>query len=290
MFDETLYFNGLNVFSNNLSYCVDMLRVSTQISYELFQRKIVSRETILKDKLTVWNSSKICDFHFNYNYHDDDCSFWFGFMSNKEKLDKKNNSRFCTFNFTVEFNPNKVKNCSLLLCILKMSTEWVVKQVDFAVDIPVNIRNLCGFDKGRKECLMTYDCGGDNKTYYIGKKNNRVKIYNKTLESGLNCDLTRVEITKYLDNLKISDIASYRYDGYFPELFMSDYQLAIDDLKDKTLSALVFAVNSGFPLHDLSRKYKEKVKNFLQKKKPIDIDFKCFNKCFLNYIFYYFFK
>ena len=194
-----------------------------------------------------------------------------------------------TFNFTIEFNPNKVGDNPLLLHILSLSLNWSIKSCDFAIDVNTNILNICGLDKARKDCLLTYDCGGVNKTYYIGKKDNRVKIYNKTLESGLNYDVTRIEITKYFNNLSLSNVADFSYDGYLPELFINEFQLSFEDLeKDKTLLALVYAVSQGFPLHDLSRDYKRKVKNFMQNKKPIGVEFKIIGMCFLRYIYYYF--
>ena len=55
--------------------------------------------------------------------------------------------------------------------------------------------------------IFYIDFGGyDNKTYYIGRSNNRIKIYNKKLESNLDYDLTRVEITSKIDlEYKASD-------------------------------------------------------------------------------------
>ena len=294
MEENLLYFNGLNVLDkNNYSYCVDMLRLRCSVTVDIFERCVVSKLFIYKDKIETWDSTRICDFYHNYNYSDEDCSFWFGFISNKEKSMSSGSSlqnENKQFNLTVEFNPNKVKDNKLLLHILKCSTNWYIKSVDFAVDINTNILNVVGFDKSQKNCLMTYDCGGDDKTFYIGKGNNRVKVYNKTNESNLLYDLTRIEITRYFgdsDNLKI--IKSWKYYGYFPELFLKDYQITIDDLQgDRTLMALVYAVNSGLPLHDLSRKYKIKVKEFLQKKKPIEIDFNCFGITLVKYLVYYF--
>lgn len=294
MEENLLYFNNLNVTDkNNYSYCVDMLRLRCSITVEVFERCVASKLFIYKDKIESWDSTRICDFYHNYNYTDADCSFWFGFISNKEKSLSSGSSlqnEHKQFNLTVEFNPNKVKDNKLLLHILKCSTNWYVKSVDFAVDIKTNILNVVGFDKSQKNCLMTYDCGGDDKTFYIGKGNNRVKVYNKTNESNLLYDLTRIEITRYFgdgDNLRI--IKYWKYYGYFPKLFLKDYQISFEDLQcDKTLMGLVYAVNSGLPLHDLSRIYKSKVKEFLQKKKPINIDFDCFGMCLRNYIYYYF--
>lgn len=294
MNENLLYFNNLNVTDKNeYCYCVDMLRLRCCITVEVFERCVASKLFIYKDKIESWDSTKICDFYHNYNYTDETCSFWFGFISNKEKSLSSGCSlqnEHKQFNLTIEFNPNKVKDNKLLLHILKCSTNWYVKSVDFAVDIKTNILNVVGFDKSQKNCLVTYDCGGDNKTFYIGKGNNRVKVYNKTNESNLVYDLTRIEITRYFgdgDNLK--NIKHWKYCGYFPELFLKDYQISIGDMQsDKTLMALVYAVNSGLPLHDLSRKYKIKVKEFLQKKKPIDIDFNCFGLVLVKYLGFYF--
>ena len=288
-----LYFNNLNlVDKNGYSYCVDMLRLKCLISSNHFESSVAKFFPIFSKNIEKWDSTRINEFYHNFNYSDDDCSFWFGFISNKEMSVSSgslyNENR--TFNLTVEFNPNKVKNNKLLLHILKCSSSWIVKSVDFAVDVKTNILNICGFDKCQKNCFQTYDCGFDNKTYYIGIGNNRVKIYNKSIESGLNYDLTRIELTRYFsegDSLKV--IKHFKYYGYFPELFLKDYQISIDDLQsDKTLMGLVFAVNNGFPLHDLSRVYKVKVKEFLQKKKPIKIDFNCLSDVLVRYLAYYF--
>lgn len=291
MSENVLYFNGLNVFKENLNYCVDMLRLTCQMTVDFFELKIVSREMVYKDRLTSWNSTKIDTFYYNYNYNDGECSFWFGFLANKERSGNRKSltNPLTTFNFTIEFNPNKVKDCPLLLYILSLSSRWELKQCDFAIDIKTNILNVCGFDKSRKECLMTYDCGGSDKTYYIGKRDNRVKIYNKSLESNLNYDLTRIEITKYFDNLPLRNVSTYVYKGYVPELFLKEFQLSFEDINsDKTLLALVYAVTNGFPVHDLSRDYKKKVKNFLQNKKSICIDLECLSEVLKKYIYYYF--
>lgn len=62
----------------------------------------------------------------------------------------------------------------------------------------------------------------------------------------------------------------YNYNGVVPELYVNEFQLSVDDLKkDKTLMALVYAVTNGFPLHDLTRDYKMKVKSFLGNKETI---------------------
>lgn len=293
MEENFLYFNNLNIFDGvDYCYCVDMLRLRCNINVECFERNVASKLFLYNDNVEHWTSTRICEFYNNYNYSDSDCSFWFGFISNKEKSlsgsSLQNESK--KFNLTVEFNPNKVKNNKLLLHILKCSDDWVVKIVDFAFDIKTNILNITGFDKCQKKRLITYDNGGDDKTFYLGKGNNRVKIYNKRIESNLNYDLTRIEVTKYFDeDFNLKKIKFWKEFGYFPELFFKDYQITFDDLQtDKTLYGLVYAANAGLPLHDLSRVYKDKIKKFYKKKKPIDIDFNFFSMVLVRYLVYYF--
>ena len=84
-----LYFNGLNVVKDDLIYCVDMIRLSCHVPYSVFNKKINSRLSFYDEFLTSWISSRITDFYYNFNYCDKDCSFWFGFISNKEKISGK---------------------------------------------------------------------------------------------------------------------------------------------------------------------------------------------------------
>lgn len=281
-----MYIKGLSVIdSNGYNYCVDMVRLKTEISISEFRKKIENRLNFYKENLTRWTSSQIGQFYYNYQFSCERYSFWFGFISNKncdslQNLDKVRN-------LTIEFNPNKCDKDPLIMAILKSSPNWTIKSMDFALDIKENILNIIGFDKQGKSFLTTIDNGLDNRTYYMGVKNNRVKIYNKRIENNLDYDLTRIEITKYLD-IDIKDCSKFEF-GYFPELFLRDYQLNVTDMQlDNMFATVLFAVEHGYPLHDLSRKYKEKVKNFLQQKKPIKIDFSCFLQCSLNYLSYYF--
>lgn len=115
--------------------------------------------------------------------------------------------------------------------------------------------------------------GGDNKTYYMGRSNNRVKIYNKKLESNLDRELTRIEITSTLD-LNIKDYEMYHYNVPLPRLYLNNYLLTFDDIEDKTLLAIIYAIQNGFPLNDLSRRYKDKVEKRLMQRWPINTIFK----------------
>ena len=142
------------------------------------------------------------------------------------------------------------------------SNNCSIKSVDLAMDIPFNILDIGGFDKGRKKDFRMFSQGGENKTYYIGRTNNRIKIYNKKIESNLDRELTRIEITSKLD-ITLKNYMFFKYDVELPKLYLNNYLLTFDDIEDKTLLAIVYAVQNGFPLNDLSRRYKDKVQNRL---------------------------
>lgn len=108
----------------------------------------------------------------------------------------------------------------------------------------------------------------------MGRTNNRIKIYNKKIESGLNYDLTRIEITSKID-LSIKDILFYTYNVKLPDLYLNNYLYTFKDYEDRTLLAILYAVQSGFALNDLSRVYKDKVKKLLEGNYKINLDNKC---------------
>lgn len=121
----------------------------------------------------------------------------------------------------------------------------MIKSIDMAMDIPFNILDICGFDKGRKKDFRMFSQGGENKTYYMGRTNNRIKIYNKKIESNLDRELTRIEITSKLD-LNLKNYLMYTYNVELPKLYLNNYLLTFDDMEDKTLLAIVYAVQNRF--------------------------------------------
>ena len=122
------------------------------------------------------------------------------------------------------------------------------------------------FDMSGKHSSLMINNGFDDKTIYLGKGDNRVKIYNKKKESNLNIqgELTRVEISNKLDDFDISDIYKLKYDGNFPNIYLNKYLYSFDDYKDRTLLAILYAVQNNYPVNDLSRVYKNKIKRLLQ--------------------------
>ena len=99
----------------------------------------------------------------------------------------------------VEFNPNKVcdtEQFTILLRQLKLACKHIIlSRYDLAIDFPVKRSNLGLVKDSRKYAYEM--CSVEDKTEYLGQRNKvgRVKLYNKTMESNLDSDLTRLEIT-----------------------------------------------------------------------------------------------
>lgn len=252
---------------DNINYTVDMLRLKTALTYSDFSKLEFKLKSLYKDKIkNEYISNSISDFKYNYNIEiREGQSYWFGFIHNSEIINKgKSISNPETeFNFTIEFNPNKIAIKGLLKQILNLSCNWIIKSLDIAMDLKINIMDLCGLDKARKKDFRMFTQGLDNRTYYIGRTNNRIKIYNKKIESNLDYDLTRLEITSKLD-LDIKNILSYTYNVKLPDLYLNNYLYSFSDYKDKTLLAILYAIQSGYCINDLPRIQKQKVKKLLE--------------------------
>lgn len=138
--------------------------------------------------------------------------------------------------------------------------------MDIACDVPVSILDIV-YDKGRKRSTKLFSNGFDDKTIYMGKGDRRVKIYNKKKESNLAIkgDLTRVEISKEFEDFPLKDIKLFHIsDDIFPILYINKYIYSLSDYEDKTLLAIVYALESGFDFNMLTRRYKEKVSNLFE--------------------------
>lgn len=272
---------------NNIFYSVDMLRLKTYMSFSTFSELEFRLKLVWKDYIKQeYTSPKINNFFYNYVIEiEEGQSFWFGFLHNTEKREEKNEF----YNFTIEFNPNKLKDNNILLYILGLSGKWFLKSLDLAMDLKVNILDLNVDFSGRKQ-MKIFSKGYDDKTIYIGKDDSRIKIYNKKIESKLNIlgDLTRVEVSRTFDDFPITDIKFFKFGDKFPNIYLNEYIYSLSDYEDKTLFALLYAVQNGFPIKDLSRVYKKKIKNLLQGGYKILFDEKSATQVVNQTIFYYF--
>lgn len=138
-------FNYLN--NDNICYTVDMLRLRTNLTAFEFSKLEFMINTVYKDIVKdTYQSTGISNFKYNYVIQlKENSSYWFGFIHNSELTNAnssmQNEKR--EYNFTVEFNPNKVENRGLLRYILHLSKNWIIKSIDMAMDIKVNILDIC---------------------------------------------------------------------------------------------------------------------------------------------------
>ena len=145
----------------------------------------------------------------------------------------------------------------------------------------------------RKFHLESY--GGDNQTIYIGtkEKDGSIKIYNKKKESSLSIvgDLTRVEISRKYDDYDIKGIKTFDFgESFLPEIYLNRYIASFSDVtsKDKTLFAVLFAIQHGYSINDLSRAYKTKIKNLLEGSSKIRFSKKECGQALRQCLFFYF--
>lgn len=284
---EDLY--SIYLTNDNITYSIDMIRLKTYITYSQFSNIEFIIKTSYSSKIKkFWCSDRIMCFKYNYVIEiEEGIGFYFAFMHNTEKV--KFDKQDYLYNFTIEFNPNKLKQNSLLMYLLNISGEWYLKSYDMAFDINVNILDLITDMSGRN--FERIDSrGGDNRTIYLGKNDGRIKIYNKKRESNLDLlgDLTRIEISRELDDFEIRKVKLLNYDNNFPIIYLNNYIYSLSDYEDKTLLAILYAVQNGFDIRNLTKTYKSKVKKLLEGGYKIKFSNKVATDLLRKVIFYYF--
>lgn len=213
---------------------------------------------------TYYENKKNLSFYHNFSFEIKDGmsgdmhTFWLGLGFN----------RFGNIDYTrwkLEFNPNKVLPCDftneLLQLLLTNSYDLSLKEFDIAIDFPLK-RELFSMStrNGRKYSLI-YNSNQD-KTEYSGTRhtNGFTKIYNKTLESKLDTDITRVEFTFTEINYSSAIVG-------LPDMFITDYkQLKIDEvgeLNDTEKFILHTLMDYPERINELGRYMKAKMKSIL---------------------------
>lgn len=142
----------------------------------------------------------------------------------------------------IEFNPNKCMKDRYFLAFWRVfeintCTRDLVRY-DMAIDIPIPRSQVCLVREGRRiyKCVI-----GDegSTTEYLGVHNTSgfTKLYDKTAESKLEEDLTRLELTLE----KRADL-----ENLFPKVLVTDYQISLDLDNQLSQNELVFvsAINT----------------------------------------------
>lgn len=280
---------------DNIMYSVDMIRLKSYISYSKFSEIEFRFQTCWKNYVkNSFSSSQIKNFFYNYVIETEEGnSFWFGFLHNSENrkfvTKKKEVLADDVYNFTVEFNPNKLHNFFILYYLFNLSSDWYFVSYDLAFDIKVNILDLI-WDLSGKHLEKIDNRGFDRKTVYIGTGDGRIKIYNKKEESDLEItgDLTRIELSRSGEDFEIRKMKIWKYDDLFPCVYLNNYIYSLSDYQDKTLLAILYAVQNGYPLRDLTRYMREKVKSLLNGGYKIKFDSKIVEELVFSIITDYF--
>ena len=172
----------------------------------------------------------------------------------------------------LDFNPNKIARSSRFRADLEYikaccPITWEIARVDVAIDIPSKRECVYLVKDNRVYQLKAYS--HSNKTEYLGLRSHVgfVKLYNKTAESKLDYDLTRLEITCE------PNLASFLMS--FPEVYdlSADTQFDTDllSLSDTDLAIVrmcLEVVTSGrdpglMIFNSLGRRKKQKLKKFI---------------------------
>lgn len=178
----------------------------------------------------------------------------------------------------IEFNPNKCMNDTLFTEFWQKMSGWLLSVVlvryDVAIDIPLPRSQCRLYREGRKMYQLIIK--DDGMTEYLGQRshNGFVKLYDKTIESGLAYDMTRLEIT--MDNkAQISDV--------FPQVHIYDTQSQLifaDNLNnsDKTLIQLLRACDDKqIYLKQLGRDKRKKIEPYIADR-VLQFNNDCFNQ------------
>jgi len=204
-----------------------------------------------------WNGTKPGTFREQFSIRmNNGTSFWLGVGLNG-KAAQTNRCR-------MEFNPNKVASSSVFwtaLDLFRENTRDVLRHVnrfDLAIDLPVD-RQRCFLIKDSR--MYSERRHGQEYTQYLGAKSShvgRVKLYNKTLEAGLNYPLTRLELT-------LNPHEPYE-DVRFPTVYTINTTEIGDEMKvTDTERFILGALLQGYgSLNDLGRKTRIKMQMLMK--------------------------
>lgn len=186
------------ILQNGQVYSLDMVRLSLELREDMQPFVTwLSNKNITEDNFDVKHKLSLTEFTYRdfFNIKTDTYSFVMAIGFNGSRADR--NKGF------IEFNPNKCKGVMFDKIFNKLRDYIVSSDVvryDLAIDIPVQ-RYLVRLAKDNRN--YQYICSRESETEYLGVRNKAgfTKLYDKTKESDLDYDLTRLEITCELATL-----------------------------------------------------------------------------------------
>jgi len=183
------------------------------------------RGVLSRAEIKHWNSNSVGGFKENFTLAlDGGNSFYFAAYPNWiRSTDWANVAR-------LEFNPAKVGNSIqfryLHAYLLARSKKVQARRFDVAIDLPLDRRDVF-LHKDRRQ-YRTIQNSALDKTEYLGQRSQhgQVKVYNKKIESKLDYDLTRVEITVDFENNSYDEFVRL-----FPDVtYVDTGQMILEDL------------------------------------------------------------
>ncbi|MCI8963747.1 MAG: hypothetical protein HFG37_08550 [Eubacterium sp.] len=257
------YYN--EIVKNDITYSIDMVRLRLDFSsldhieqfggwlskpYHIhieqypLSSKAFSYRYLFKIKCNN-DSSFVCGLGFNGT---DRSSGWIGFL---------------------EFNPNKVVDTPEFrefFKILGVHCPWAeLVRYDIAIDVPV-ARSYCSMAKDKRKYTVVQNSAEDTTEYLgIHNKSGFCKLYNKKLESDLDHELTRFEITvngdlsysEVIDLFPIIDVMEFQQD-LSAQLSLNDTQIVLVDLLKR-----LPVTEQRYYFNRLGRKMRDKISPYV---------------------------
>ena len=259
-----------------------MLRFTVPYKEKYF--KLLFDQLHFIQDIKYWESLKFNAYKYNWTIPEGESTIYLGaiFNSGDKKIPK----------VVIEYNPNKIKITNPLIKQLiyygLINQTLNIKSFDLAVDYKIDIDNVYMRSTKKQESYIKSDKG---KTYYYGKSryNGYTRVYDKGAELGIQEKITRYEV-RYKVNRDIDDLQNmYKEMDTVKLIELYKKNNGYENIKDDTLKALVYAVNNGYDINQLSRKYKTKVKvvlcekeqNITPKKEKI---INCIEQFIINFI------
>lgn len=247
---------------DNLTISIDSIVIDLYISNPNYREELMTYLDKLPIRYAVelvhWNSFRPGSFREQFSLRlQDGNSFWLGVVLNGRKADYGR--------VRLDANPNKVAQHIVFQKLLSFILERTrpmhrtIKRFDLAIDIPVLRSNVFLVKDNRAYIERRH---GQEWTQYLGAKSStvgRVKLYNKAVEAGLGCPLTRLELT-------IDPATPFDKLPWPVVYYLKDLQMCFDEFKStETERFILNAILQGCgTLDQLGRKTREKIKMLLE--------------------------